>query len=536
MIISKFPTRSKRFLLIATLLMGAIPATSALAARASDGCDAQSEPYVLHVTTREVVLDIIATDSHGHPVRDLAAKELSIFELPKGSKKQLRNLSGFRMIDPSTEKDAPSDATTSAGFHVTVGGGCAIATTFHYQLAFQPTSAGFTSGYHEVLVTTSRPHVNLAFHSRYYVGETALPSKPRVQQNANSEAELQQAACTHALTPPSIALKASLIQNLPSEPLRYVLNVQPDSLGFASLTDESRRVQLDYAACAFDQDGIPISYQHSSAERILSPQEYERIRSTGYSNLIELSRKGDPALVRFVVRDRETGNLGLVNIATAVSLPVFLTREEKEKAGKFAVAQAKKGNTADPSAGFGSVVPKPGALCGDVYELPENTLQMPSSFWGLDAVGAVYAYALDQAFQYVTNGIPGVTSRPNWFAIDYHGKFWVQDPGDYQFVLTSDDGHTLIIDDQQLIHDDQIHTETETKHAIHLAAGSHTIQVSYFQGPERAALRLQVKPPGKSLRLFDLRDFAPPSTAKVSSPNPALPHPSPSLEIPAKSR
>lgn len=520
MVVSGFSSCFKRVLFIGALLAAA-PATLALRAQPPGNCVAQSEPYVLHITAHEVVLDVIATDSHGRPVRDLAANELMIYELPKGSKKFLRNISGFRMVDPSSEKDVLSDATPSSGFHVTVGGGCAIATTFHYQLAFQPSSTGFTNGYHEVLVTTTRLHVNISFHRRYYVGEAALPSKRLVHENATSEADLEQAACVHALIPPSIALRANLVQTLPTEPLRYVLIVQPDSLGFASLTDEARRVHLDYAVCAFDQAGKPISYQHSSAERILSPEEYDRIRSTGYSNLIELSRKGDPALVRFVVRDRETGNLGSINVAATTFSPVQLTKEEKKEADKFEAKQAKRGNATalDPSAGFGSVVPKPGALCGDVYELPENTLRMPSSFWDLDAVGAVYAYALDQSFQYVTNGIPGVTSRPEWFAIDYHGKFWVTDPGDYQFILTADDGHKLVIDDQQLIYDDQIHTASESTHAIHLAAGSHTIQVSYFQGPARAALRLQVKPPGKSLRLFDLRNFAPPSTADMSSPN-----------------
>jgi hypothetical protein len=142
---------------------------------------------------------------------------------------------------------------------------------------------------------------------------------------------------------------------------------------------------------------------------------------------------------------------------------------------------------------------------------------MPSSFWNLDAVGAIYAYVLNQPFQYVPNGIPGVTSRPEWFAIDYHGKFWISDPGDYRFVLTADDGQRLVIDDQQLIYNDEIHTATESSHTIHLAAGSHTIQVSYFQGPQRAALKLDVKPPGKSRRLFDLRDFASPATAALDT-------------------
>jgi hypothetical protein len=112
----------------------------------------------------------------------------------------------------------------------------------------------------------------------------------------------------------------------------------------------------------------------------------------------------------------------------------------------------------------------------------------------------------------VPNGIPGVTSRPEWFAIDYHGKFWISEPGNYRFVLTADDGQRLMIDDQQVLYDDQIHTATTTSRSIHLATGSHTIRVAYFQGPRQTALRLEVKPPGKALRLFDLRDFAAPKT------------------------
>jgi hypothetical protein len=169
----------------------------------------------------------------------------------------------------------------------------------------------------------------------------------------------------------------------------------------------------------------------------------------------------------------------------------------------------------DPSAGFGSVIPRPGALCGDVYELAENTPRMPENFWDVEPVGTLYAYSLDEAFQFLPNGIPGVTSRREWFAIDYHGKFFVSEPGDYRFSLTADDGQKLMIDDQQLIYNDQIHTATTTSHPIHLATGNHTIRVAYFQGPMRTALKLEVKPPGKAPRLFDLRDFAAPKTEAV---------------------
>jgi hypothetical protein len=474
-------------------------------------CADQPGPYTLHVDTREVVIDLLATDSHGNPVRDLQASDLTVFELSKSAKKLQRSITAFRIIDPSQTDDSPTDRST--GFRVTAGGGCAVSTTFHYQLAFQPTSVGFASGYHEVAVATSRPHIRLSFHRRYYVGET-IAATQQVHNSANPDAELRQAACVHALTPLSIGLKARAIQTAATDPVRFALTIQPHSLGFASLTDENRRVHLDYAACAFDQQGRAVSYNSSSAERVFSASEYAQIQSTGFSNLLDLPRTGDPALVRFVVRDRETGNLGSIDVPTAAPTEIHLSKEQEEAAKKFEANQAKKNHSppADPSAGFGSVIPKPDALCGDVYELAENTPRMPENFWNLEPVGAIYAYALDEAFQFVPNGIPGVTSRPEWFAIDYHGKFWISEPGNYRFVLTADDGQRLMIDDQQVLYDDQIHTATTTSRSIHLATGSHTIRVAYFQGPRQTALRLEVKPPGKALRLFDLRDFAAPKT------------------------
>lgn len=513
----------------ATLVVFAITAVSSVNAFAAtrpciDQTVDQSGPYTLHVSTREVVIDLLATDSHGNPVRDLQTSDLTVFELPKGAKKLQRKITAFRIIDPS-QADQPQ-ADNSAGFRVVAGGGCAISTTFHYQLAFQPTSAGFASGYHEVAIASSRAHIRLSFHRRYYIGET-ITATQRVHDKSSADTQLQQAACVHTLTPLSIGLKARVIQTSATEPFRFALTIQPNSLGFASLTDDSRRVHLDYAACTFDQQGHTLSYSSYSAERVLSASEYAHTLSTGFSNLLDLPRKGDPALVRFVVRDRETGNLGSIDVSTTPPAEIHLSKEQNETARKFEASQAKKSHSppADPSAGFGSVIPKPGALCGDVYELAENTLRMPENFWDLEPVGAIYAYALDEAFQFIPNGIPGITSRPEWFAIDYHGKFWISEPGEYRFVLTADDGQKLMIDDLQLLYDDQIHTATTTSRSIRLAAGSHTIRVAYFQGPRQTALKLEVKPPGKALRLFDLRDFAAPTTqaAKVAL-EPLLPN------------
>jgi len=56
------------------------PAAAQQAATAQSG-------YVLKVTTRLVTLDVIATDSHGNPVRDLKPEDLQIFEEHKSQQK-----------------------------------------------------------------------------------------------------------------------------------------------------------------------------------------------------------------------------------------------------------------------------------------------------------------------------------------------------------------------------------------------------------------------------------------------------------------
>src|SRR5271169_6298481 len=62
------------------------PVPPAQQAAAQQPGSAQSG-YVLKVTTRLVTLDLIATDSHGNPVRDLKPAELQIFEERKGQQK-----------------------------------------------------------------------------------------------------------------------------------------------------------------------------------------------------------------------------------------------------------------------------------------------------------------------------------------------------------------------------------------------------------------------------------------------------------------
>ena len=130
---------------------------------------------------------------------------------------------------------------------------------------------------------------------------------------------------------------------------------------------------------------------------------------------------------------------------------------------------------------FGSDIFIPNALHGKVYDLPDGTFHLPV-FDHMKPVGQVYATALNIPPQDFEEYFPGVRSRVEWFGIDYQGYFWIRNPGEYRFSLTSDDGATLMIDDRMIINNDGLHPPKEERGKITLTAGSHYMRIEYFQG------------------------------------------------------
>ena len=95
-----------------------------------------------------------------------------------------------------------------------------------------------------------------------------------------------------------------------------------------------------------------------------------------------------------------------------------------------------------------------------------------------------------------TVGFPGLSKRNEWFAIDYSGRFWIEEPGDYRFVLTSDDGSRLYIDDHLAIDNDGLHGSVERNGEIALAAGTHPLTVLFFQKGGDIDLEVSWEGPG----------------------------------------
>jgi hypothetical protein len=184
----------------------------------------------------------------------------------------------------------------------------------------------------------------------------------------------------------------------------------------------------------------------------------------------------------------------------------------------------------EPVAVFGTTVVIPSGLKGDIYHLPGNT-QTLDVLDHLHPQGSIYTTSLNVPPQDFRIGFPGITNRFEWFAIDYSGKFWIENPGLYRFRLISDDGAMLYIDGELVADNDGVHSTMVRLASRRLAGGMHTIRVPYFQGPGSVvALMLEIAGPGEQPRIFSTDEFKPPANpddwkfATTPPPPPADPN------------
>lgn len=448
---------------------------------------------VLHVESREAVIEVIARDRHKLTISDLSANEFQVYEIPEHGEKIVRRILYLRTIDPD-RKDP--DTELEGGFHVSSGAICALNASVHYQLAIQASSE---PGYHTVLVKTTRPHVSLTFRRQYYVGHTRGNITRDDLKNLVSARALREAACFHPLTTPTLTLTAKVVETPGADTTLYSVVIKPESLTDIGLSGSSPHVQLDVGMCRFDPSGEIADYLSSTVDRQLDAAEVARLSSQGYISYLKTAGSRQIAIARLAVIDRNTGNLGIVD----VSRPLPIAAQ--------AIQTESKQKTVGDIRAFGAVTPSKNSFCGDVYELPDDTLSL-RALKDLDPVASLYTNTLNVPNQNITRmgGIPGITHNSRWFGIDYYGKFYVTKPGKYSFDLQSDDGARLEIDNNLLIDLDGFHPVTSETATTTLSSGWHSIHVPYFQGPPAAlALVLRIQPPGESMRPFNLNEFVP---------------------------
>lgn len=155
---------------------------------------------------------------------------------------------------------------------------------------------------------------------------------------------------------------------------------------------------------------------------------------------------------------------------------------------------------------------------GLVYDLPPGAQMLPV-FEAMKPVGSLCTFTLNIPTRSWIEGIPGVSSRIEWFAIDYRADFWVEEPGSYMFTLDSDDGSVLYVDGRLIVDDDGVHSTQHAGGRAKLTKGVHHLRVSYFQGPRwEVALVMNVAPPHGRWKIFDIRDYRMPMKGNAPAP------------------
>lgn len=146
---------------------------------------------------------------------------------------------------------------------------------------------------------------------------------------------------------------------------------------------------------------------------------------------------------------------------------------------------------------------------GSIYFISDTTQYLPENIENWKPEGYIYSTKLDIPVRNFTSGFPGVTDRYEYFGIIYNGIFEINEPGNYGWRLSSDDGSILWIDKDTVINNDYVHGEQSVTGEIELKKGLHSIKVWYFQGPAtEIALQLFITKPGTEEEvIFDLSNF-----------------------------
>jgi hypothetical protein len=485
--------------------------------------------FTFKAVTSIVVVDLVVRDKEDNPVQDLTSNDLQISEKIGDSPAEPQKIASLEPVTETVrQKSTKANGIVLGWLHKSF---CPL--TGAYELTYYLSPESRKDGSHRILISSSRPGLRLFFRQGYGVeaeklveGNKALQIDEPKQQTTKPPTPQQQVAliaCYDTMNVTNFPIEVRKV-NAEQDSSKHQPKPQLDTyefhvLGsyFVSLAASARNhpLQLDFSLCRFTSGGQPLHYSTGTVEVGANPQDYQSLNETGLTHRITVERQRctsdrgrrvcDPPLslaeimntpdlsARFVVRNRETGAIGSAEI-----LLVPLGDDQFPQL----IPEDKTNDS------FGTLDPNiPHAMCGDVYQLAPWTTKLPL-FSELDAVAPIYAKSLAIYSRFFKAGIPNITSRTEWFGVNYQGSFGVDLMGKYEFDLLSDDGAKVYIDDKLIVSDDSVHSPERSRGNVQLIAGTHSIRVSYFQGPRtEVALVLLVKPPGRGWRLFDTSDF-----------------------------
>ncbi len=113
----------------------------------------------------------------------------------------------------------------------------------------------------------------------------------------------------------------------------------------------------------------------------------------------------------------------------------------------------------------------------------------------------------------------GVAKKKNGFGLVFTGKLTLEKAGEYEFMLSSDDGSRLVIDGEGVVDHDGIHPiGAIQKGKVPLQEGEHTVELRYFDRSGHTGLSLAMSGPG-------LKNVPLSATVKKGKPEQKAPDP-----------
>jgi hypothetical protein len=154
---------------------------------------------------------------------------------------------------------------------------------------------------------------------------------------------------------------------------------------------------------------------------------------------------------------------------------------------------------------FGSGTGDATSFKGMVFWIPEGSAKLPPVESRTPA-GVLYASKLDVSSRAFTEGFPGIDAqRTENFAIRYEAPLVVENAGDYELRVVSDDGAKVLIGGTVIVDNDSAHDPKGKTGPVHLVQGTHLLTVDYFQSKGKVALQLYCKKAGGTEQICPTR-------------------------------
>src|SRR5205823_5954747 len=114
-----------------------------------------------------------------------------------------------------------------------------------------------------------------------------------------------------------------------------------------------------------------------------------------------------------------------------------------------------------------------------------------------------------------------VAQRREQFGLRFEGTIESPKEGDYLFLIGSDDGSRLLIDDKLAVNNDGVHPFEQRRKKVKMTAGPHTVVVEYFEQAGEESLQVDFEGPGMTQQpLATLLTTSLPAKSAAAAPEP----------------